>query len=154
MTMGTRTKLRLNMLNVGLQLCSQSYWEHSRELPYLKFIFNKLCVSSVGCANWDDLLLKVLITFYHSHTQKIENIEIFMVGWLALDREYCGHGMDVKSVSLESQDKEEFVVFNSYYLFIYEFANCWNGNLTNYQVWPTTRQLYNLIKNSQSPPEE
>jgi hypothetical protein len=26
--------------------------------------------------------------------------------------------------------------------------------LTNYQVWPTTRQLYNLIKNSQSPPEE
>ncbi len=50
------------------------------------FIFNKLSVSSVGCANLDDLLLKVLITFDHSHTLKIEHIEIFMVGWLALDK--------------------------------------------------------------------
>lgn len=43
----------------------------------MKFIFNKLCVSSVGCANLDDLLLKVLITFDHSHTLKIEHIENF-----------------------------------------------------------------------------
>ncbi len=42
--------------------------------------------------------------------------------------------MDVKSVSLESQDKEEFVVFNSYYLFIYEFANYMNLPIVGMEI--------------------
>jgi hypothetical protein len=29
---------------------------------------------------------------------------------------------------------------------LHEFAKCCNGNLTNYQVRPTTAQLHNLVR--------